>query len=238
MLLLYLPDSLSVVSHLIWQVCSIEMTMGTLDLATVTLLPNHLQMKESVDLTLFLINHWSLVPRDSSDPAKGVKMVIVLKRKITNELMTTYLPSFLLTIITFATTFFKPIYFEAAVSVNLTTMLVMTTIFIGEMQMLPTTAYIKMIDIWLIFCQLVPFSEVILLTAIEFHRDYDEFKPTQEEQRSKDLDERDNWTPAIAWVSLVSLDFICLSPLLVELPGAKCVQAIQRSSGEGSENDR
>ena len=50
-------------------------------------------------------------------------------------------------------------------------MLVMTTIFIGEMQMLPTTAYIKMVDIWLVFCQLVPFAEVILLTAMEYHRE-------------------------------------------------------------------
>ena len=45
-----------------------------------------------------------------------------------SEIMTTYLPSFLLMMITFATTFFKPFFFEAALSVNLTTMLVMTTI--------------------------------------------------------------------------------------------------------------
>ena len=95
------------------QVCSIEMTMDTLNLATVTLMPKHLQMKERLDLTLFLITHWTLVARDPSDPGKGVRMVIILKRKITNELMTTFLPSFLLTIITFATPFFKPIYFEA-----------------------------------------------------------------------------------------------------------------------------
>ena len=87
--------------------------MDTLNLATVTLMPKHLQMKERLDLTLFLITHWTLVARDPSDPGKGVRMVIILKRKITNELMTTFLPSFLLTIITFATTFFKPIYFEA-----------------------------------------------------------------------------------------------------------------------------
>ena len=37
--------------------------------------------------------------------------------------------------------------------------------------MLPTTAYIKMVDIWLVFCQLVPFAEVILLTAMEYHRE-------------------------------------------------------------------
>ena len=49
-------------------------------------------------------------------------------------------------------------------------MLMMTTIFIGEMQMLPSTAYIKMVDIWLVLRQLVPFTEVILLIATEYHR--------------------------------------------------------------------
>ena len=52
-------------------------------------------------------------------------------------------------------------------------MLVMTTIFISVMQMLPATAYVKMVDVWLIFGQLVPFSEVILLTAMEFIREGD-----------------------------------------------------------------
>jgi hypothetical protein len=90
-----------------------------------------------------------------------------------NELMTTYLPSVLLMLITWATTFFKPYFFEAALSVNLTTMLVMTTIFISVMQMLPATAYVKMVDIWLIFGQLVPFTEVVILTAMEYHREGD-----------------------------------------------------------------
>ena len=82
-----------------------------------------------------------------------------------------YFPSLLLMLITYATTFFKPFFFEAALSVNLTTMLVMTTIFISKMEGLPLTSDIKMIDIWLIFCQLVPFSEVVLLTAIEYLRE-------------------------------------------------------------------
>ena len=93
-----------------------------------------------------------------------------MKRKITSEMMTTYFPSLLLTAITFATTFFKPFFFEAALSVNLTTMLVMTTIFISKMEGLPPTSDIKMIDIWLILCQMVPFAEVVLLTAMEYHR--------------------------------------------------------------------
>ena len=98
-------------------------------------------------------------------------MKFVMKRKVISELMRTYFPSLLVTAITFATTFFKPFFFELALSVNLTTMLVMTTIFISKMEGLPPTSDIKMIDIWLVLCQMVPFAEVVLLTAMEYNRE-------------------------------------------------------------------
>ena len=145
------------------------MTTDMLDMETVKLVANKMFMNESKDLTLFLIRNWTL----STIEGRGVRMTIVLKRKIMNEMMTTYLPSVLLILITYATTFFKPYFFEAALSVNLTTMLVMTTIFMTVMQMLPATAYVKMIDIFLIFGQLYPFAEVVLLTIMEYKREGD-----------------------------------------------------------------
>ena len=57
-------------------------------------------------------------------------MEVKFKRRVVNELLTTYLPSFLLLGICYATTHFKSFYFEAAVTVNLTVMLVSTTLFI------------------------------------------------------------------------------------------------------------
>ena len=63
-------------------------------------------------------------------PSKGLKMEIVFKRLLTNDLLTTYLPSFLLLLMSYATTFFKPFYFEAAVTVNLSILLVITTLFV------------------------------------------------------------------------------------------------------------
>ena len=139
------------------------MATKMLDLKTVQLLSRKMGMNETLDMTLYVIKNWHLSSIDNG----GVRMTIVLKRKIMNEMMTTYLPSVLLMLITYATTFFKPYFFEAALSVNLTTMLVMTTIFMTVMQMLPATAYVKMIDIFLIFGQLYPFSEVVLLTMME-----------------------------------------------------------------------
>ena len=154
------------------------MNMKMLDLKTVKLLANQMWMNESLDMTLFVIKSWGLTTVENG----GVRMTIVLKRKFMNEMMTTYLPSVLLMLITYATTFFKPYFFEAALSVNLTTMLVMTTIFMTVMQMLPATAYVKMIDIFLIFGQLYPFSEVVLLTIMEYKREGDGSGEMQEEE--------------------------------------------------------
>ena len=73
----------------------------------------------------------------------------------------------LLLLITFNTIFFDKDLFGDAISVNLTIMLVMTTIFTSKIEELPPTSDMKMIDVWLIFCLIVPFLEVILRTAIE-----------------------------------------------------------------------
>ena len=144
------------------------MVLGSTDANRVLLVAEDLVMEEEADLNLFYITDHHLV--NVSHPRKGVTMEIKLKRKIIGEMMTTYLPSMLLMMITYATTFFKPVFFEAALSVNLTTMLVMTTIFISKMESLPPTSDIKMIDIWLILCQLAPFVQVVLLTAMEYFR--------------------------------------------------------------------
>ena len=42
-----------------------------------------------------------------------------------------------------------------------------TTIFTSKIEELPPTSDMKMIDIWLIFCLVVPFLEISLRTAIE-----------------------------------------------------------------------
>ena len=111
---------------------------------------------------MFTIQNLNLVKKKQL-----VIMKIVLKRKVATELLTTYLPTILLLLITFTTTFFDKDLFGDTIAVNLTIMLVMTTIFTSKIEELPPTSDMKMIDVWLIFCLVVPFSEVILRTAIE-----------------------------------------------------------------------
>jgi len=163
------------------------MVVGTLDLRTVKLRPDLLFMRQPKDMTLFEITHQELFYMNQTNPEMGIRMLIVLKRKVMSEMMTTFFPSILLTLITFATTLFKPMYFEASLSVNLTTMLVMTTIFISKMEGLPPTSDTKMIDMWLILCQLVPFIEVMLVTAIEFYKVDDPREKAQEEGENQEM---------------------------------------------------
>ena len=145
------------------------MEIDSVNQETVYLFANNFNMKQPRDMTLFTITRSVLV--NESSPDKGMRMKITLKRKIMSEIMTTYFPSLLLMMIMFATTFFRPFFFEAAFSVNLATMVVMTNIFISKMEGLPPTSAVKMIDIWLILCQLVPFAQVVLLTAMEYLRE-------------------------------------------------------------------
>ena len=119
---------------------------------------------EDTDLTMFIMTELVL----KKDPnGNMVVMALKLKRKVATELLTTYLPTVLLLLITFVTIFFDKSLFGDAIAVNLTIMLVMTTIFSSKIEELPPTSDMKMIDIWLIFCLVVPFLEVILRTAIE-----------------------------------------------------------------------
>ena len=119
-------------------------------------------LPEEKDMTMFTIENLYLYKSKQL-----VFMSIVLKRKVATELLTTYLPTILLLLITFVTIFFDKDLFGDAIAVNLTIMLVMTTIFTSKIEELPPTSDMKMIDIWLIFCLVVPFLEVILRTAIE-----------------------------------------------------------------------
>ena len=158
------------------------MTVDTMVLDKVMLIPDQLWVydkeesgslfknlrNEDKDLTMFTIESLDLVYRNISRPQKGIMMRVVLKRKATTELMTTYLPTILLIILTLSGSFFRVEIFGDTMAHNLTIMLLLTTIFTSKIEELPPTSDLKMVDIWLIFCQLVPFTEMVLLTAIDY----------------------------------------------------------------------
>ncbi len=114
------------------------------------------------DLTLYFVKNMTMHNIVIHPGIEAVSVEIIFQRRILSTILTTYLPTLLICLVSFSTNYFKPFFFEAMVTVNLTSLLVLCTLFISVSESLPQTAYIKMMDIWLIFCLLVPFSEVIL----------------------------------------------------------------------------
>ena len=122
---------------------------------------------EDRDLTMFTVTNLTLTKKEIGNM---VYMALKLKRKIATELLTTYLPTILLLLITFTTIFFEKDLFGDVIAVNLTIMLVMTTIFTSKIEELPPTSDMKMIDIWLISCLVIPFLEVFELQLRHLRR--------------------------------------------------------------------
>ena len=72
-------------------------------------------MEEELELTMYIIQRWMLVKDiDDQSGQASTKFIVVLERRIMSELLSTYLPTFLLVGITFSTTFFKAEYFEVS----------------------------------------------------------------------------------------------------------------------------
>ena len=57
----------------------------------------------------------------------GVRVDVVLGRRILSNILTVYVPTILLNLMGHVTVYFKPFFFEAIITVNLTVMLVLTT---------------------------------------------------------------------------------------------------------------
>ena len=62
------------------------MTVRTIDLEMVTLLPHRLLMDQAADMNLFTITNQSLHYTDLDDHTKGIKMVLVFKKKFLRKL--------------------------------------------------------------------------------------------------------------------------------------------------------
>ena len=132
----YSPSNFDLIYYSINQVCFIHLVLMDFDRETVLLIPDNIIMDSKTELTQYFIKAWSLMFFNTSktnihmppgyiyhsfleNRDEGLKMEIVFKRRLTNEILTTYLPTILLFLIVFATTKFKSFYFEAVVTVNL-----------------------------------------------------------------------------------------------------------------------
>ncbi len=128
-----------------------------------------------VDLSQYYIQSYSMTDDagqllKAANGHRGIKVEIRLSRRLLSHVLTTFLPTAAICVVSYSTHYFRPTNFTPIITVNLTSLLVLTTLFIGISKSLPDTAYVKMIDIWLIFNLFLPFTEVVLHTIADVLR--------------------------------------------------------------------
>ena len=145
------------------QRCTVDLRIKPKDESFISLTVGELDLQRSKELMQYIIIKYEMINNKNST----VELSVTLGRKVLSQMLTIYLPSALIIVVVYSTNFLKQFFFEAIVSVNLTAMLVLTTIFLGVSGDLPTTSYVKYVEIWLLFCLFVPFVYVLLHIYID-----------------------------------------------------------------------
>ena len=110
------------------------------------------------------VKSWSLRHGDvTTEGIRGVIVSVHLGRNILSILMVTYLPTLLINIINQATNYISSdLKDDILITVNITSMMVLTSIYLSVSGSLTATATIKPVETWLLFNLAYPFMIIIV----------------------------------------------------------------------------
>ena len=117
---------------------------------------------------------------------RSILITMVLKRNITSVFLVTFLPTILINLINQATNYMTVTdRYSLIITVNITCMMVLASIYLSVSSSLPTTSDIKPIEVWLLFNLAYPFItilvNVVLQVRIVFkHNKYEPFRDWRE----------------------------------------------------------
>ena len=101
------------------QTCFMVMKLGGGSEELLSLTPGLLKYLGPEELTQYYVKKYS-IGGNRLETTKGLAISITFGRRLLGTILTVYLPTILLNVIGHATNFFKPFFFEAVVTVNLT----------------------------------------------------------------------------------------------------------------------
>ena len=132
----------------------------------VHLIPGSLIVPGNVEL-----NQFNLINKTFHKGFDNIMMAdLTFKRKVMYHLTNTYLPTISLLVLVELTLFLDESKLDIAVTLSLTVLLVIYTFYQSIAASIPKTAYIKFIDIWLIFVLIMPFTIFVVETIMFLDR--------------------------------------------------------------------
>ena len=110
-----------------------------------------------------VIKGWKMLEGNvTKEGTPGLIVSVHLGRDIFSIVMVTYLPAALMNIINQATTYITKDNYDLIITVNITSMMVLVSIYLSVSSSLPTTPSIKPVEIWLLFNIFYPFMVIII----------------------------------------------------------------------------
>ena len=156
------------------QKCSMAFVAGKRSEDYVDILVGTLEYSGPLELVQYFVKKQTF-HKEELEGGIGVLYVdIYLGRRLLSIILTVFAPTVILNLVGHASNYFREFFFEAVISVNVTAMLVLTTMFINISNNLPKTAYIKMIDVWLLFNLIKPFNDILVTTYMDYLKDDEE----------------------------------------------------------------
>ena len=92
---------------------------------------------------------------------------IHLGRRLLSVILTTLMPTLIVMVAALSTNYYKDEHFKTIIPVNLTSLLLMVTLYVGVSGRLPQTSYVKIMDVWMIFVHFIPFINIIMHGYLE-----------------------------------------------------------------------
>ncbi|KAK3875259.1 hypothetical protein Pcinc_019858 [Petrolisthes cinctipes] len=114
---------------------------------------------------------------ESDEPYSGLVTHIQMRHLYTTQIVTIFVPTTLINLISFATFLFKWFDFQNRIMVSLTALLVLSTLFSQISGQLPKTSYSKLIDMWFLSSIVFAFVTIIIHTIVEINHHYN--SPTE-----------------------------------------------------------
>ena len=108
------------------QVCTMDVVLHIVQAPFCSVEAEVLDYLGPTDLVQYFIRNTSMVTTRVGGH-QGARVHVVMGRRILSSILTVYLPTVLLNVMGHVTVYFKPFFFEAIITVNLTVMLVLTT---------------------------------------------------------------------------------------------------------------
>ena len=148
------------------QKCSVKTFLNSADADFVYFSPQKIIDKGPSKVGQYQVKGWVFEKITLDNGKKGLVFSVQLERNVLSIFFITYLPTILMNLINQATNYFDE-NFDLLLTINITCMMVLASVYISVSSSLPVTAEIKFVEIWLLFNLAYPVLVILVNIALK-----------------------------------------------------------------------